>query len=113
MKLTINGKEYGLQWGLGAIELYLDKMDCDLTGLELITTLNKYQPKAILTLVLSALQNYADIHNTPMDVTYSQLQVWTDDVPQKDFDAIIDDWKASKYFGKTIAEHLFGGADEV
>lgn len=108
MKIKINDREYGLQWGMGAIEIYLERMDCDIDGLELITTPGKQQLKAIVILIMAALQNYAELYNEPFDISYRQLQATLTDLPQTEYDAIIEDWKASKYFGKTISQYLFG-----
>lgn len=108
MNLTINNKEYGLQWGMGAIELYCDAMNCDIDGIDMVTTVCREQPKAIVTLILSALRNYAELHNQTLDVSYRQLQVWLDESEQKTFNEIMENFKNSKYFGKTIAEYLFG-----
>lgn len=113
MKITINDKEYGLQWGMGAIEIYCDKMNCDMDGLDKITSPGRDQIKAIVTLILSGLTNYSEINETALDVSYKQLQVWLDEAPQDQYRAILEDWKASKYFGRTISEYLFGTAPET
>lgn len=108
MKLTINDKEYGLQWGMGAIEIYCDSMNCDIEGIDMVTTQGRNQPKAIVTLILAALQNYAELNNEPFNINYRQLQFWLSEAKQETFKEIMEDFKASKYFGRTIAEYLFG-----
>lgn len=112
MKVTINDKEYGLQWGLGCLEIYCDKMDCGIDGLDLAFMPNKEREKAIVTLIHAALQNYAELYELDFTLTIRQLQAWIDEAPQEQFEAVMDDFKASKYFGKTIAEH-FGIAPDT
>ena len=108
MNITINGNEYQLQWGMGAIELYCEKMDCDIDGLSLIDNApsQKESAKAIVTLVLSAIQNGCELAGNPFAVTYRQLQAAFDEMPQDEFKLILDDFTKSKYLGKTILEHL-------
>lgn len=108
MKLLINDKEYGLQWGMGAIELYCDAMDCDVDGLDMVTTVGRNQNRAIVTLILASIQNYSELNGTIFDITYRQLQAWLDEAPQETFKSIMEDFKASKYLGKTVAEYIFG-----
>jgi hypothetical protein len=110
MKITINGKEYGLQWGLGAIELYCDHVGCDVDDLELAIGSSKSidRTKAICTLTTCAIQNWCELNDITFDVTYRKFQAWLNEQPQETANDIITDWKKSMYFGKTIGEHLFG-----
>lgn len=110
MKIEINGKEYGLQWGLGAVEIYCDNMGCDVDGLDKAIASEKQieRQKAITTLILAAIQNECELNGQPFDINYRQLQKWLTDAPQDTFNNIIEDWKKSMYYGKTIGEWYFG-----
>lgn len=111
MKLTINDKEYGLQWGMGAIIIYCDTLDCDIEGLDkAITSPTEIERvKAITTLILSAIQNWCEIpeNHTDFDLTYKKLEIWLDEAPQDEYNAILANWKASKIHGKTIGQIYF------
>jgi hypothetical protein len=115
MKISINDKEYGLSWGLGAIEIYCDKHDCDLEDIDLhigsIKAIDRL--KALNNLTLAAMQNYAEINGLEFAMGYRDFQEWLNDQPQTIGDAIINDWKASKLMGKTIAEYYFGEVPEA
>lgn len=110
MKLTINGKEYGLQWGMGAIEIFCDTMDCDVDGLEKAISSERAidKLKAINTLSLAAIQNWCELNDVDFDLNYRQFQNWLSDQPQDIGNNIIADWKASRIAGKTIGEYYFG-----
>lgn len=111
MTITINDREYGLQWGLGAIELFCDQMNCDVDDIDLAVGSAKAieRMKAICVLTTCAMQNWCELNGLPFDLTYRQFQVWITEQPQETANNIIEDWKKSMYFGKTIGEHLFGG----
>ena len=117
MQITINNKPYGLSWGLGAIEIYCDKMGCGMEGLDLVFAARPEQAllksKALVNLILAALQNSAELENKEFDVTYRQLQAWIDEAPQALFQSVMKDFETSKYFGKTIGEYLGIQAEEV
>lgn len=110
MKLTINGKEYGLQWGMGAIEIYCDTMNCDIDGLDkaLIAERTIDKQKALNTLVLAAIQNWCELNDIDFNLNYRTFQNWLSEQPQNTADSIINDWKASTIYGKTIGEYYFG-----
>lgn len=116
MKLTINGKKYELEWGLGAIEIYCDIMDCDISDIDIHLASPKLiqQIKAINTLTLAAIQNGCE-STTPkidFDLTAVDFRRWLETQPQSVGTEIIEDWKKSYYFGKTVAEHFFGEIHE-
>lgn len=110
MKIIINSKAYDLEWGLGAIELYCDALDCDIDGLSYIgdNTDLKRKQKAITILILSAIQNGCELVGESFDVSYRQMQKWISDAEEKVFDAVLEDFMKSLYFGKTVSEHIFG-----
>lgn len=111
MKVTINEKEYGLHWGMGAIEIYCDAMETDLaTALDLLAMPNKDQNKATVNLFLAALQNYAEINDLQFDLNYRKLQAWLDEADPNTVSTIVTDFNKSKYLGRTMYEH-FGVED--
>lgn len=115
MKITIKDREYGLSWGLGAIELYCDRMNCDIDDLELAIGSSKSidRTKAICNLTICAMQNWAELHEIEFNISYREFQEWLNIQPQDTANNIIEDWKKSMYFGKTIGEHLFGEIAEA
>lgn len=108
MKITINEKEYELQWGMGALEIYCDNMLCDIEGLNLVLEKNREQNRAVITLILAAIQNGLELQNPPqeLDVNARQVQKFLDDAPETTFPAIMSDFMKSKYFGTTIEEYI-------
>lgn len=108
MKLTINGKEYGLQWGMGALEIYMDTMGFTAVADALDTVMmpNKDQDRATLNLFMGALQNYAEINELPFDLTYRKLQAWLDESDEGTVQAISKDFFQSKYLGRTMYDHF-------
>lgn len=115
MKLTINEKEFPLQWGFGAIEMFCDTLDCEVADIDKAFTPGKDQIRFLTTLIHCALKNGADVENyfDAFEVSYRQLQKFLDDAPQDTVANIIEDFKKSKYLGKTVAVHMFGELEEA
>lgn len=118
MKVTINENEYGLQWGLGALEIYQEAMESSLgvslgmeEALDLAVMKNRDQTKALVNLALAGMRNYAEVNDLSFDLTYRKLQAWASEAEQKEWDAVIEDFTKSKFFGRTISEVL-GGTTE-
>jgi len=110
MQITILNKEYPLQWGMGAIENYCDMMECDIDGIAMIadrTDIIKNQ-RAIAVLILSAVKNGCDVYDEVFDVSLPKLRVAIDEMPQEKLQGILNDFENSKFFGKTMLEHLTG-----
>src|SRR5690606_25777685 len=121
MVLTINGKDFPLHWGLGALEMFCDAMECDLNeGLDIALNVSvakvkgQDQHKYIVNLILAAIKNGADAEHFSDDVgvSYRQLQKFLDDAPANTLSDILDDFAKSRIFGRTIAEYLFGSEPE-
>lgn len=112
MNLKINGKDYPLQFGIGAIEIYCDKMDCDIEDIDAQIfskrTIDKL--RAINTLALCALQNGCESANPVIkfDLTYRDFQNWLDTQDQDVANQIIAHWKKSKTLGIKVSEYYFG-----
>jgi hypothetical protein len=110
MQITINEVEYPLQWGMGALEIYCDLMECDLDGLGMVEDRTKplQMQKAISTLVYAGIKNGCEVNDIDCQLTMAKLRVYLDDAPQEQFEAIMKDFADSKYLGKTIRQHLYG-----
>lgn len=108
MTITINNKDYRLVWGMGAILIYCDKLECDLDGLAMIEDISKplQQLKAILTIAYAAIQNGCEIDNRPLDVSYNQFQEWLDKADQNTANKMMVDFGQSQIFGRTLSEHF-------
>lgn len=111
MKLSINKKDYGLQWGMGAIRLFCDKMDCEFEqGLEMILGGGTYtvlqRTKAVSTMVLCAIENYCRLNDETFDVTFFQIEDYRDNTSQEKFKLIMDDFTSSMILGNTISSYL-------
>lgn len=107
MKLKINDKEYPLQWGMGAIEMWCDTLNLDLTDLDtMILAPGPDYIKQITTLIHCALKNGAEIESIHDDfeISYRRLQRILDEMPQEQYNAILEDFRNSKYLGRTISE---------
>lgn len=113
MTISIKGKEYPYHFGMGAIELYCNAMDCDIEGLSMIDSATSRigNVRAITTLILSAVQNGCEINRVPFDVSYREMQVVLDEMDQPDFNDIMENFAKSKYLGKTMSEHLMGSLE--
>lgn len=119
MKVTINENEYGLQWGLGALEIYQEAMEDSLgvslgieEALDLAVMKNRDQMKALVQLALAGMRNYAEVNDLPFDLNYRKVQAWASEAEQKEWDAVIEDFTKSRFFGRTIAEALSGNTTE-
>lgn len=111
MKLTINDKDYQLEWGMGAIEKYCDIRDCDIDDIDTHLGSAKLidQMRAINHLTLAAIHNGCESQRPKQScgLTYEDLLKWLDLQDVSIRNSIVDDWKKSYYFGKTVAEHFF------
>lgn len=105
MKITINNNEHGLQWGMGAIEIFCDTLECDIPELfEKISDPGINGNKAVTVLLLAGLQNYAELHDEPFMVSYRQVQAWIDETG--DLAKVLADFSNSNYLGKTVASYF-------
>lgn len=118
MNLIINDKEYPLQFGLGAVELYCDMMDCDIDDIDVHLGSPKMiqQLKAINTLTLCALKNGCKTakpvrlefpFDKDFDVAYGEFQNWLDVQPQTTAKDIISEWRDSSTLGVKVSDYYF------
>lgn len=113
-KVKIGGKVRGIQFGMGAIELYCDILNCDLEQLDWIFSGDKHMLKAIPALVYAGLTNYEELKPDGAEETFTlrQVQAWLDECTQDEYARIIDIWKKSKYMGITIEQYYFGSIED-
>lgn len=113
MKLSINKKEYPLQWGMGCYEIFCDALECGMDGLDLVWMKNRNQNKYFCNLVFASLQCAAKISGNPeLEFNYIELQAALDDMEPEVFTEIEKDWLLSKYQGRTMADYLGVEYDE-
>src|ERR1700745_3901055 len=109
MKITINEKEYGLVWGIAAIDRYCTLVDLDIeAAFNLLASKEPgfKQTIALAKFVTCAVESYSIIHGLTDEVTYEKVLVEFDNQGQPLIDAIMDDFLKSKLMGKTISEFL-------
>lgn len=113
MKFNIGGKERGVQFGMGAIQIYCDEMDCDVEGLNHITG-GKRQFKAIASIVFGGLSNHCNLNDELIDFNPNTVSSWIDEMSQEDYNSLMGHFKNSKVFGKSIQQHFndVNGIDE-
>lgn len=113
-KVNIGGKKRGIQFGMGAIEIYCDTLGCDLEGLDWIFSGDKRMLKAMPVLVFAGLTNYEELKDEGAEETFSvrKVQSWLDECTPEEYTQIIDIWKKSKYMGKTIEQYYFQSVEE-
>lgn len=103
MQLTINGKVRKLVWGTGCFEDVCDRLGVSLIDLDILLAEN--ESKTLNEITYSALRNGADIDDDVLDFNYKQFLAWLDEQEQGTGDAIMKDFLASKYLGKTMQDY--------
>lgn len=109
MKVIINDIEYGLEWGLGALELASDELDISQDMIiDSLLLKSKEQQKTVVNLVLAGIRFWGLCQTpvVPVSLTYWQLLKYASDAPQAEWDAIINDFLYSKIHGQTILEAI-------
>lgn len=113
MKFNIGGKERGVQFGMGAIQIYCDEMDCDVEGLDhILNPKGKRLFEAIGKIIFAGLSNYCNLNDEIIDFDVHKVQSWIDELPQEDYNSIMEHFKLSKIFGKSIQDH-FNAVNDV
>lgn len=109
-KIKIGGKNRGIQFGMGALVIYCDLMDCGVDGLDLI--MDPKSPlwaKATCALIYAGLRNYKDPKEGYIHYDFMEVQSWMDTIDQAEFNKALQAFNDSKYLGKTLGEY----ADET
>lgn len=103
MQLTINGKVRKLVWGTGCFEDLCDRLGVSLVDLDILMAEN--ESKTLNEITYSSLRNGADIDDDVFELNYKQFLQWLDEQEQGTADAIMKDFLASKYLGKTMQDY--------
>lgn len=112
MKILINEKEYGLVWGIAAIDRYCGMMDMEIEpALDLIfvpqSGLGAFkQTKALAKFVACAAESYSVLHNDGNHVTYQEVLNEFDDKGPVLIQSILADFMTSKLLGQTVSDFL-------
>jgi hypothetical protein len=104
MKINFGGKDRGFQWGMGCLEKYCDLMDCDIEGLDMAFLPGRSQNRAMTNLLLAAMHNFAELNDEVIDFNYVKIQAWLDEAPQDTLTQLLENFKKSKYLGRTIED---------
>lgn len=106
----IGGKQRGLDFGLLAIEYYCDALGRDIEALDDIFLGDKPEIerlRSVSTLVWAAMVAHSELSRKEIDFTLAQVKQWVGDLDIEVFNAILEDFKKSKYMGKTIESYYF------
>lgn len=112
-KIKICGKQRTLTFGLLAIETYCEKMGGDIEQLDKIFhTSDLIQVKAIATLIWSALVASCELYGEDFDFSLNQVKQELGDMEQDVFDSIMEEFKRSRWMGKTIADYYYAPVEQ-
>lgn len=108
MKITINEKEYGLVWGLAAIDRYCTMIDMEVEpAFDLVFKGQGIkQSVALAKFVSCAVESYSLLNHTDADVSYEQILAEFDNQGIKLIQGILSDFLQSKLLGQTVSEFL-------
>lgn len=112
MKISINGKEYGLHWGMPCLAEMCDILDCTIeTCTEYIIGGGEHtgfeRQKFTATSILCAIRHYARLNReeTP-DLTIDDTLNYCDITPPETFALVRNDFLGSMLNGRSIADML-------
>lgn len=112
MKISINGREYGLHWGMPALGDMCETLDITIeTCIELIVGGGNHTPfkraKASAVAILCAMNHYARLNRLEApDVTIYEVENYCDITPRDEFNRIKDDFSNSMINGRLVSEVL-------
>jgi hypothetical protein len=108
MKITINEKEYGLVWGLAAIDRYCTLVDMEVEpAFDLVFKGSGIkQSVALAKFVSCAIESYSLLNHSDADVSYEQILSEFDTQGISLIQAILSDFLQSKLLGQTVSEFL-------
>ena len=114
MNITVNNKEWPMQFGMGAIEIYCGYMGIEHLGAAYLpfglNILGEFDPtitdlqrqKAMKYLLLASIENYCNINDTQFAVTYAQLTAAIDEMEQDSVNSMIEYIRKYKMSGRTL-----------
>lgn len=109
MKILINEKEYGLVWGIAAIDRYCTLMNMEIEpALDLVFKQGSgiQQTIALAKFVSCAIESYSVIHGLNDEASYEKILAEFDNQGMPLIQAILADFLASKLLGQTVSEFL-------
>ena len=107
MKIEIKGKEYGLHWGLGAIELASDVTEKSKDELFYNSLLVNGEMKATAVsheVMFGALLNWCDENDIKYEGTYRNFVNAYNDLGKDRHLEIVEEYKKSNYVSATVEE---------
>jgi len=110
MKITINEKEYGIIWGIAAIDRYCTLMDMEIEPA--FDLLFKDEEKgikqtiALAKFVSCAIESYSVVHGISDEASYEKILVEFDNQGLPLIQAILTDFLNSRLMGQTVSEFL-------
>lgn len=103
MKLKILNHEVKFQWGLGAFEICCDALELSLDEVERGVLLG--DQKIMFRLAYSAIQNACEIDEVEVPFNFRKFQAWLDEADEGTATKIMEDYRNSKYLGKTVMDY--------
>lgn len=116
MKILINEQEFGLIWGIAAIDRYCTLMNMEIEpALDLVFKQGSgiQQTIALAKFVSCAIESYSILNNTADEVSYEKVLSEFDNQGMPLIKAILADFLASKLLGQTVSEFLNLVVDET
>lgn len=108
MKITINGQEHGIYWGLNTMDAFCEKVDMDMTpAIELLMQKDGGIKGTIVLakFITCAIDTHALINDLPIpSVPYQKVIVEIDKRGEQFTNPIVKDFFNSYLYGKSVAE---------
>jgi len=108
MEIQIDGKEYGIYWGLNTIDTFCEMIDMDMTpAIELLMQKDSgIKGTIVLSKFIScAINTFAIINDQPVpNISYQKINVEIDKRGPDFTTPIVQDFFKSYLYGKSVAE---------
>lgn len=108
MKITIDGQEHGIYWGLNTIDAFCEKVDMEMTpAIELLMKKDSgIKGTVVLAKFIScAVDTFAIINDLPIpSVPFQKIIVEIDKQGETFSTPIVKDFFSSYLYGKSVAE---------
>lgn len=112
-KFNIGGKKRGLCFGTLCYQYYCEKMGGDIEQLDKVfNTQDLEQVKAISTLLWAAMVAYVRLYGGDFDFTIDHVTQWVGDMDLVDAELIMQEFRDSKYMGRTIADYYYAPVEQ-
>lgn len=108
MKITIDGQEHGIYWGLNTLDAFCERIDMEMTpAIELLMKKDSgIKGTVVLAKFIScAIDTFAIINDLPMpSVPFQKIIVEIDKQGEKFSNPVVKDFFDSYLYGKSVAE---------